>query len=1197
MALETIYKLQPDRTMQLRGFDRRGAAAAYYAATENSWSLAGVFRDMADFAVLTLWELDNVYEPLPIRYLPDSDFQGIGLSFDYSQSGLMPAESPLYQSVPWGSLAYVLDDANHTGGYIPLRGYMTLKSGTPGKAQAVVNIAGAREYMNAGDRVALWIYNAPFTVTVPQVRCSYNFFVGGPGVTHWIKVGGTSYSYTEKPGDDGAAIALSLASQVDRDPGVSAYADGNAVVIQAERDEYDAVNNAFYPVALEASDSNAPVTLYSCGPNAVAAAVAAQITGYPWTAAGYTFAFSAVADGTRITITCETAGFEGNLHTLYTEHNNGGVTFIEPEVKFTGGNSDGLTWTVNLGDLETAIETSYRNQHPGQEIEGRYIQRLWLTFAPRIPGDTPYTDTDWRVEVTNWTVTDPYGKRALKVAGPGSVLVHSASSWVEYTGSWNSEAGFYNLGWARASKTAGDKAVITYHCQQPHDLYLGTALYNDGFGSAGIRVDGDPETTLSASLGANQFEQVNVRRKLRAALPPGRHTVEITLKESKPFYLDYLQAVVPAGVSDPSEEYSDVSPAIDWDTDITYKLPPQRVLWILRKMGFHGDINEYIGVLWWNQRKRVAGTVRTVRIRISGSFHEGDGIFIRFGHNGTAPGVTYSKYCFEDAMETNAQRARHLVHLINALSVALWAEYDHSLGYDDVLVHMRSPLWAEPYIETWTEGSNQGSIGIAEGNLDSGAEGIWEVDTAQTPYLNAAATAWHKDFFHAVAAAGMTCTVACSMELLNPPDYPASGQVWSARFHNGIRVLTATGFGREGQATITGATNAAPIVLTAEAHGYESGDSINVEGVTGNTAANGVWTITVLDANRFSLNHSAGNGSYAGGGYCSRNLRTAHCAPMSKLLDYQKAVYQEIAGLMAEAGLTPWLQLGEFLWWFTSDRKLAVAGASSASPIVITTAGDHGLQTGETVIVCGVAGNTAANGTWTIAVLSDNTFALNGSSGNGAYAGGGYVQCGSMALYDADTTEAAQAALGRPLHLFHTQDDDPSANNYADANFLRARLESHAAGIIGHVKSCFPAARFEVLWPQDVNRPAVYHTVPLPFPQGGRLNSYLNLPASWQHDGGGLDRIKVECLSWGAYYRNLDLAKEGISYAFDTLAWPKSKVRYLIPWFNGGCPWKREYLQCRGLRLPHINFWALDHLSLLAWPVPLPQPGGRVFQL
>ena len=72
--------------------------------------------------------------------------------------------------------------------------------------------------------------------------------------------------------------------------------------------------------------------------------------------------------------------------------------------------------------------------------------------------------------------------------------------------------------------------------------------------------------------------------------------------------------------------------------------------------------------------------------------------------------------------------------------------------------------------------------------------------------------------------------------------------------------------GAAAAATITGATNASPIVVTSAAHGLVTGSQVTITGVTGNTAANGIWTVTVVDANRFSLNASTGSGSYSGGG-------------------------------------------------------------------------------------------------------------------------------------------------------------------------------------------------------------------------------------------------------------------------------------------------------------------------------------------
>ncbi len=69
-------------------------------------------------------------------------------------------------------------------------------------------------------------------------------------------------------------------------------------------------------------------------------------------------------------------------------------------------------------------------------------------------------------------------------------------------------------------------------------------------------------------------------------------------------------------------------------------------------------------------------------------------------------------------------------------------------------------------------------------------------------------------------------------------------------------------------------------------------------------------------------------------------------------------------------------------------RTLAVTDATNATPIVITTAA-HGLTTGMTVTITGVTGNTAANTTATVTVLSLETYELDGTVGNGAYIDGG----------------------------------------------------------------------------------------------------------------------------------------------------------------------------------------------------------------
>lgn len=65
---------------------------------------------------------------------------------------------------------------------------------------------------------------------------------------------------------------------------------------------------------------------------------------------------------------------------------------------------------------------------------------------------------------------------------------------------------------------------------------------------------------------------------------------------------------------------------------------------------------------------------------------------------------------------------------------------------------------------------------------------------------------------------------------------------------------------------ITGATNAAPVVVSSSGHGLSTGDRVKVSGVTGNTAANGVFTVTRVDDDSFSLDGTTGSGAYGSGG-------------------------------------------------------------------------------------------------------------------------------------------------------------------------------------------------------------------------------------------------------------------------------------------------------------------------------------------
>jgi hypothetical protein len=79
--------------------------------------------------------------------------------------------------------------------------------------------------------------------------------------------------------------------------------------------------------------------------------------------------------------------------------------------------------------------------------------------------------------------------------------------------------------------------------------------------------------------------------------------------------------------------------------------------------------------------------------------------------------------------------------------------------------------------------------------------------------------------------------------------------------------LTVSNLTSKSTVTVTGASNTSPITITTSAaHNFSSGARVNVDGVGGNAAANGDWTVVVTDATHFTLTGSSGSGSYSGGG-------------------------------------------------------------------------------------------------------------------------------------------------------------------------------------------------------------------------------------------------------------------------------------------------------------------------------------------
>src|ERR1700729_3040006 len=150
---ERIYKLQPDRTLSLRGFNTFAAAASIHDASPTGFEISGVFRDPADFAVAVLYDADNSFEHPSVKYLPDFNFAGLTLNFSllYTDS-LQPIDSPKYNWIDWATLDCVREDGSIAN--ISLLSNAMVADTTFPAASAIVKVTCSGVQPN--DSLSLW---------------------------------------------------------------------------------------------------------------------------------------------------------------------------------------------------------------------------------------------------------------------------------------------------------------------------------------------------------------------------------------------------------------------------------------------------------------------------------------------------------------------------------------------------------------------------------------------------------------------------------------------------------------------------------------------------------------------------------------------------------------------------------------------------------------------------------------------------------------------------------------------------------------------------------------------------------------------------------------------------------------------------------------------------------------------------------
>jgi len=141
-------------------------------------------------------------------------------------------------------------------------------------------------------------------------------------------------------------------------------------------------------------------------------------------------------------------------------------------------------------------------------------------------------------------------------------------------------------------------------------------------------------------------------------------------------------------------------------------------------------------------------------------------------------------------------------------------------------------------------------------------------------------------------------------------------------------------------------------ITTASTAGLLTGDGLVINGVQGNTAANGGWLITVTSATQFTLDGSSGSGTYLGGGN-----------------------------------------------WQLEDAIVSASGMAGG-PVVITTFIPHRLTTGDQVFILSLTGTYASlnNSNYYVTVIDATDFSLNGTTSDGTTAAGGFYSPSNQVL-------------------------------------------------------------------------------------------------------------------------------------------------------------------------------------------------------
>jgi hypothetical protein len=180
-----------------------------------------------------------------------------------------------------------------------------------------------------------------------------------------------------------------------------------------------------------------------------------------------------------------------------------------------------------------------------------------------------------------------------------------------------------------------------------------------------------------------------------------------------------------------------------------------------------------------------------------------------------------------------------------------------------------------------------------------------------------------------------------------------------------------------------------------------------------------------------------------------------------------------------------------------------------------------------------------------------------------------------MPFYDAWTAGQFLAQYGRPMTVFTDNTADPAS--YPDeVAFLPAVIGNFTDAIMSYVRVTYANARFEVLYPRDVNQTA--------------FNRAINYPSS-RWTAATLDCLKTEGFGF-TLQRNLDQSEQAMGLSgFPTF--PATQRSHLAGVGDSTTAWLKEVQLAQGKGFESVVLFALDQMCLIGYGLPLPETFRR----